>query len=100
MSEPTLGLARAVAIVAARQHSAPVAHWSLRILLTLFILAVLSGVNWLMWRGWKNRAARQVLVTWRLGDRVVDSGFHPRAKADRARLIDGLRALLTERTTT
>ena len=41
-----------------------------------------------------------VLVTWRLGDRVLDTGFHPRAKADRARLIDQFDALLTERTTT
>jgi hypothetical protein len=187
------GLAQAAAILAARPHSAPVTHWSMRILLTLLILAVLSGVYWLMWRGWKNRAARQadlpvppsaapegsrfgdavdgvyasttthgewldriavhglgvrsnaqvrvgdagvlfereaapdvfvpaqdvagvqvapgiagkvtggeglVLVTWRLGDRVVDTGFHPRAKADRARLIDEVDALLTERTTT
>jgi hypothetical protein len=173
------------------QHSAPVTHWGARVLLTLLILGVLSGVYWLMWRGWKNRAARQadlpapestapqgstlgeavegvyasttthgdwldriaahglgvrsnarvrvgssgvlfereaapdvfvpaeslesvqaapgiagkvtggegvVLVTWRLGERVVDTGFHPRAKGDRARLVDGIDAVLRERT--
>ena len=41
-----------------------------------------------------------VLVTWRLGDRVLDTGFHPRATADRGRLIDEVDALLTERATT
>jgi hypothetical protein len=183
--------ARAVAAAAAGQHSAPVTHWVGRILLTLLVLAVLSGVYWLMWRGWKNRAARQtdlpappsvapegsdlgeavegvyasttthgdwldriavhglgvrsnawvrvgssgvlfereaapdvfvpaqdvesvqtvpgiagkvtggeglVVLTWRLGERVLDTGFQPRAKGDRARLIDGVDALLTERT--
>jgi hypothetical protein len=177
---------------AAGEHSAPVTHWAGRILLTLLVLAALSGVYWLMWRGWKNRAARQtdlpvpaasaptgssfgepvegvyasttthgdwldriavhglgvrsnawvrlgeagvlfereaapdvfvpvadlegvhaapgiagkvtggeglVLLTWRLGERVLDTGFHPRAKGDRAALIDGIDALLTERTT-
>jgi hypothetical protein len=177
---------------AAGGHSAPVTHWAGRVLLTLLVLAVLSGVYWLMWRGWKNRAARQgdlptprsaapdgssfgepvegvyasttthgdwldriaahglgvrsnarvrvggagvlfereaapdvfvpadelegvqsapgiagkvtggeglVLVTWRLGGRVLDTGFHPRARGDRARLIDGIDALLNERTT-
>ncbi len=176
---------------AAGQHSAPVTHWGGRILLTLLVLALLSGVYWLMWRGWKNRAARQadlpvppsaapegsdlgdpvegvyasttthgewldriavhglgvrsnawvrvgksgvlfereaapdvfvpaedveavqsapgiagkvtggeglVVLTWRLGERVLDTGFQPRAKGDRARLIDGVDALLTERT--
>jgi hypothetical protein len=179
-------------ILAASEHSAPVTHWIGRILLTLLVLAVLSGVYWLMWRGWKNRAARQdglpvpataapegsafgesvegvyasttthgewldriavhglgvrsnawvsvgragvlfereaapdvfvpaadlesvqaapgiagkvtggeglVLVSWRLGEQVLDTGFHPRAKGDRARLIDGIDALLNERTT-
>jgi len=180
-----------VGVLAAGQHSAPVTHWGARILLTLLVLAVLSGVYWLMWRGWKNRAARQadlpapestapegsalgeavegvyasttahgdwldriaahglgvrsnarvrigssgvlfereaapdvfvpaqslagvqaapgiagkvtggegvVLVTWRLGERMLDTGFHPRAKGDRARLIDGIDAVLSERT--
>jgi hypothetical protein len=41
-----------------------------------------------------------VLVTWRLGDRVLDTGFHPRAKSDRARLIDEVDALVSERATT
>jgi hypothetical protein len=179
-------------VMAAAQHSAPVTNWIGRILLTLLVIAVLSGVYWLMWRGWKNRAARQgdlpvpvaaapegsefgdavegvyasttthgdwldriavhglgvrsnawvrvgragvfiereaapdvfipaenlesvqaapgiagtvtggeglVLVSWRLGERVLDTGFHPRAKADRTRLIDGIDALLDERTT-
>lgn len=125
------------AVLAAVHHRARVAYWTLRILLTLLILAVLSGVYWLMWRGWKNRAARQadlpippsaapdgsrfgeavegvhpapgiagkviggagmVLVTWRLGDRVLDTGFHPRAKGGHARLLDQVYALLTERT--
>jgi hypothetical protein len=187
----TSAAARAVAAAAAGQHSAPVTHWVGRILLTLLVLAVLSGVYWLMWRGWKNRAARQtdlpappsvapegselgeavegvyasttthgdwldriavhglgvrsnawvrvgssgvlfereaapdvfvpaqdvesvqtapgiagkvtggeglVVLTWRLGERVLDTGFQPRAKGDRARLIDGVDALLTERT--
>ena len=180
------------AVLAAAQHSAPVTHWVGRVLLTLLVIAVLSGVYWLMWRGWKNRAARQgdlpvpvtavpegsefgeavegvyasttthgdwldriavhglgvrsnawvrvgragvffereaapdvfipaadlesvqaapgiagkvtggeglVLVSWRLGGRVLDTGFHPRAKGDRTRLIDGIDALLNERTT-
>lgn len=184
--------ARFAASLAAGQHSAPVTHWTLRILLTLLILAVLSGLYWLMWRGWKNRAARQadlpvppsaapegsrfgeavdgvyasttthgewldriavhglgvrsnaqvrvgeagvlfereaapdvfvpaedvagvhaapgiagkvtggegmVLVTWRLGDRVLDTGFHPRARSERSRLIDEVDALLEARTT-
>ncbi|HZU55733.1 MAG TPA: hypothetical protein VFA06_07680 [Actinocrinis sp.] len=187
----TAAMVRAVAAAAAGQHSAPVTHWGGRILLTLLVLAVLSGVYWLMWRGWKNRAARQadlpvppstapegsdlgdavegvyasttthgdwldriavhglgvrsnawvrvgksgvlfereaapdvfvpaedvesvqtapgiagkvtggeglIVLTWRLGERVLDTGFQPRAKSDRARLIDGVDALLTERT--
>ena len=123
----------AAAVLAAGQHSAPVTHWVPRILLTLLVLAVLSGVYWLMWRGWKNRVARfereaapdvfvpaedvagvqaapgiagkvtggegVVLVTWRLGDRVLDTGFHPRQRSERARLIDEVDALLSERTT-
>jgi hypothetical protein len=40
-----------------------------------------------------------VLVSWRLGGRVLDTGFHPRARGDRATLIDGIDALLRERTT-
>ena len=180
------------ALLAAAEHSAPVTHWIGRVLLTLLVLAVLSGVYWLMWRGWKNRAARQgdlpvpvtaapegsefgeavegvyasttkhgdwldriavhglgvrsnawvrvghagvfiereaapdvfipaedlegvqaapgiagkvtggeglVVVSWRLGATVLDTGFHPRARGDRGRLIDGIDALLDERTT-
>jgi hypothetical protein len=179
-------------LLADAPHSAPVTHWFLRILLTIVVVAVLTGVYWLMWRGWKNRAARQselpvpstaapphaafgepaegvyasttvsgdwldriaahglgvrsnarmsvgaagvlvareaapdlfipaddlvhahlapgiagkvtggdgmVLLTWRLGDATLDSGFHPRAKGDRARLIAEVGALITERTT-
>ena len=41
------------------EHSAPVTHWLGRILLTLVLLAVLSGFYWLMYRGWQKRAARQ-----------------------------------------
>jgi hypothetical protein len=180
------------ALLADAPHSAPVTHWILRVLLTILVLAVLTGVYWLMWRGWKNRAARQsdlpvpssaapsdtafgepvegvyasttvsgdwldriaahglgvrsnarmsvgaagvlvareaapdlfipaddlvgahlapgiagkvtggdgiVLLTWRLGDKTLDSGFHPRAKGDRARLVAEVGALITERTT-
>ena len=177
-------------LLADAQRSAPVTHWLLRILLTLAALALLTGIYWLMWRGWKNRAARQadlpvpssaapgdatfgepaegvyasttvagdwldriaahglgvrsnaaisvgsagvlvareaapdlfipagdlvaahlapgiagkvtggegvVLVTWRLGEATLDSGFHPRAKADRARLIDEVDTVIRER---
>ncbi|MBS2965519.1 hypothetical protein KGA66_20890 [Actinocrinis puniceicyclus] len=179
------------AVAASAARSAPVTHWGGRVLAMLLILALLSGGYWLMWRGWKNRAARQaglpvpssvppdgdelgepvegvyasttkhgdwldriavhglgvrgsawvrvgrsgvlfereaapdvfvpaedvqavqtapgiagkvtggeglVVLTWRLGGHVLDTGFQPRAKADRARLIDGVDALLTERT--
>jgi len=41
------------------EHSAPVTHWLGRILLTLLMLAILTGVYWLMFRGWRKRAARQ-----------------------------------------
>lgn len=41
------------------EHSAPVTHWLGRILLTLVLLAVLSGFYWIMYRGWQKRAARQ-----------------------------------------
>lgn len=34
-----------------------------------------------------------VLVVWRLGERTLDTGFHPRAKADRERLADAINAL-------
>jgi hypothetical protein len=37
-----------------------------------------------------------VLVTWRLGERTLDTGFHPRAKADRERLADAINALSKE----
>jgi hypothetical protein len=37
-----------------------------------------------------------VLVTWRLGGRTLDTGFHPRAKADRERLVDQINALNKE----
>jgi hypothetical protein len=39
-----------------------------------------------------------VLLTWRLGDATLDSGFHPRAKGDRTRLIAEVGVLITERT--
>jgi hypothetical protein len=34
-----------------------------------------------------------VLVTWRLGEHTLDTGFHPRAKADRERLVEAVNAL-------
>ncbi|HTJ71223.1 MAG TPA: hypothetical protein VL551_27015 [Actinospica sp.] len=34
-----------------------------------------------------------VLVTWRLGERTLDTGFHPRAKSDRERLVEAVNAL-------
>jgi hypothetical protein len=34
-----------------------------------------------------------VLVTWRLGGRTLDTGFHPRAKAERARLVSEINVL-------
>ena len=34
-----------------------------------------------------------VLVTWRLGERTVDTGFHPRARAERERLVSAINAL-------
>lgn len=37
-----------------------------------------------------------VLVTWRLGERVLDTGFHPRAKAQRERLLDAINAVINE----
>jgi hypothetical protein len=171
------------------EHSLPVTHWPARIVLTLLIIAVLGGIYWLMWRGWKNRVARQgdlpapqsappgdgaapdfgsavegvyastttaddwldriaahglgvrsnawmqvgpagvffareaapdlfipvsdlvgaqlapgiagkvtggegvVLVTWRLGGRTLDTGFHPRSREDREPLLAALSAL-------
>lgn len=36
-----------------------------------------------------------VLVTWRLGEHTLDTGFHPRAKADRERLVEAVNALGT-----
>jgi hypothetical protein len=41
-----------------------------------------------------------VLVTWRLGGATLDSGFHPRAKGDRARLVDEVDTVIRERTAT
>ena len=179
-------------------QSAPAAHWAARIVLALVVLAVLSGGYRLMWRGWKNRAARQadlpvpmttvpdeavdaaaegaeagfsepvegvyastttandwldriavhglgvrgnawmrvgpsgvffareaapdlfipaadlvgaqlapgiagkvtggegaVLVTWRLGERTLDTGFHPRSREDREPLVRALGGLVT-----
>jgi hypothetical protein len=35
-----------------------------------------------------------VLVTWRLGGRTLDTGFHPRAKAERERLVSAVNALI------
>lgn len=37
-----------------------------------------------------------VLVTWRLGGRTLDTGFHPRAKAGRERLVEAVNAVRTE----
>ena len=37
-----------------------------------------------------------LLVTWRLGGRTLDTGFHPRAKAERDRLVDAINALSKE----
>ena len=34
-----------------------------------------------------------VLITWRLGERTLDTGFHPRAKAERERLVEAVNAL-------
>ena len=34
-----------------------------------------------------------VLVTWRLGARTLDTGFHPRARAERERLVSAINAL-------
>jgi hypothetical protein len=176
------------------EHSAPVTHWAGRVLLTLLLLALLTGMYWLMFRGWRKRIARQqdlpvpasvrpgppaqadadpadavegvyastttsgswldriaahglgvrsnawvqvqpdgvfiareaapdlfipaqdlcgaalapgiagkvtggegvLLITWRLGDRRLDTGFHPRARQDRARLLEEINALTQE----
>jgi hypothetical protein len=188
-------LARQV-LAGSGEHSAPVTHWAGRILLTLLLLALLTGLYWLMFRGWRRRVARQqdlpvpasvrpgppaadpaqtnpaepvegvyastttsgswldriaahglgvrsnawvqvqpegvfiareaapdlfipagdlcgaalgpgiagkvtggegvLLITWRLGDRRLDTGFHPRARQDRARLLDQINALTQE----
>jgi hypothetical protein len=37
-----------------------------------------------------------VLVTWRLGERTLDTGFHPRAKADREHLVEAVNAVTKE----
>jgi hypothetical protein len=34
-----------------------------------------------------------VLITWRLGEYTLDTGFHPRAKAERERLVEAVKAL-------
>ena len=34
-----------------------------------------------------------VLITWHLGERTLDTGFHPRAKAERERLVEAVNAL-------
>jgi hypothetical protein len=34
-----------------------------------------------------------VLITWRLGEYTLDTGFHPRAKADRERLVEAVNGL-------
>jgi hypothetical protein len=39
-----------------------------------------------------------VLVTWRLGERTLDTGFHPRAKADRERLLEAVANLINSNT--
>lgn len=186
---------RALAVLAdSGDHSAPVTHWAGRVLLTLLLLALLAGLYWLMFRGWRRRVARQqhlpvpasarpgpaarsaldpaevvegvyastttsgnwldriaahglgvrsnawvqvqpdgvfiareaapdlfiptadlrgaalapgiagkvtggdgvLLITWQLGDQRLDTGFHPRAKHDRARLLEEINALTEE----
>lgn len=56
---PTASQLTGLAGTVLADSSAPVTHWAARILLTLLVLAALTGVYWLMWRGWQNRAARQ-----------------------------------------
>jgi hypothetical protein len=34
-----------------------------------------------------------LLITWQLGERTLDTGFHPRAKAERERLLEAVYAL-------
>jgi hypothetical protein len=34
-----------------------------------------------------------VLITWKLGEYTLDTGFHPRAKADRERIVEAVNAL-------
>jgi hypothetical protein len=34
-----------------------------------------------------------LLITWHLGERTLDTGFHPRAKAERERLLEAVNAL-------
>ncbi len=34
-----------------------------------------------------------VLITWRLGEYTLDTGFHPRARAERERLVEAVNAL-------
>ena len=34
-----------------------------------------------------------LLITWHLGERTVDTGFHPRARAERERLLEAVNAL-------
>lgn len=173
-------------IQASGEHSAPVTQWAARLGLTVLILAAFAGICWMMWRGYRHRAARQadlpapatappvavaegegvegvyasttthgdwldriaahglglrsnanvtvlgegvflareaasdlfipaadvvgaelapgiagkvtggegvVLITWKLGEHTLDTGFHPRAKADRERLVEAVNAL-------
>ena len=48
--------------VLADKHSAPITHvWS-RVVGTLVMLLIITGVYLLMWRGWKKRQARQADV--------------------------------------
>ena len=37
-----------------------------------------------------------LLITWQLGDQRLDTGFHPRARQDRARLLEEINALTEE----
>jgi hypothetical protein len=34
-----------------------------------------------------------LLITWHLGERTLDTGFHPRARAERERLLEAVNAL-------
>jgi hypothetical protein len=111
MNSGTVGLR---VLAGAGEHSAPVTHWAGLIAPTIALLALLTGVRRLMYRGWRKRAARQqdllapgiagkatggegaAPITWRLGDRRLDTGFHPRSRQDRARLLEEINTVAEE----